>query len=245
MSSDLDTSASTEQAAPYVDEHGDPHDGGVLRAGVFGVSDGLVSNLALVMGMAGGLASSETVVLAGVAGLLAGAFSMAVGEYVSVQTQREASESELHRESSHLRRYPEEEEAHLREMLHEAGLDPALSKQVAAALHREHDPALHFHALLELGINPSYLGSPGRAAIASFVAFVLGAAVPLLPWIFVEAALLPSIAVSGLALLAVGAAATLATGYSPWKGALRQLTFGLLAAGVTYAIGSWIGVALT
>lgn len=234
----------SEGTAPHVDEHGSAQDGGLLRASVFGVSDGLVSNLGLVMGVAGGFAEPGTVVLAGVAGLLAGAFSMAVGEYVSMQTQRELAERELHRERVHLRRYPEEEESHLAGMLHDAGLETGQAKQMAATIHREHEHALRFHAVLELGINPSELGSPRLAAGSSFVAFVAGAAVPLLPWIFVDDALLPSMGLSSVALLGVGAAATLATGYSPWKGALRQLGFGWLAAAVTYAIGSWIGVSL-
>jgi len=233
-----------DSEAPHVDEHGEANDWGVLRASIFGVSDGLVSNLALVMGVAGGLSDASAVVLAGSAGLLAGAFSMAVGEYVSMRTQREAAERELHRERRHLDRYPAQEQAHLADMLEEAGLERAQARTMAATIHREEEPALHFHAVLEFGINPHLLGSPVRAAVFSFFSFVAGAAVPLLPWLVGGRALLGSIVLSGAALLGVGALATRATGVSPWRGALRQLGFGALAAAVTFAIGRWIGQSL-
>lgn len=214
---------------------------GIIRASIFGVSDGLVSNLALVMGVAGGTANSQTVILAGSAGLLAGAFSMAVGEYVSMQTQREVMERELRLEREHILLYPKEEEAHLEELLGQAGIEASEAHRMARKIHEQIDPAVDFHALLELGIVPRQLGSPVRAAFSSFVAFVLGALIPLLPWFFSEQAFVASLVVSALALLAVGGVATTVTHRHWLAGALRQLFFGTTAAAVTFAIGRWIG----
>jgi len=222
-------------------EHRDDTGSGVLRAGVFGVSDGLVSNLALVMGVAGGSQDPGNVVLAGVAGLLAGAFSMAVGEYVSMVTQRESMERELQLERQHIEQYPEEEQRHLIELLKESGLGGEVAAQVARSVHQRVERAAHFHALLELGIVPDQLGSPVGASLVSFVAFVIGAAIPLIPWLILSEALLASIAVSAVALLVVGGAVTVVTNRGVVSGALRQLVFGGAAAAVTWAIGHLIG----
>jgi VIT1/CCC1 family predicted Fe2+/Mn2+ transporter len=217
---------------------------GVIRASVFGVSDGLVSNLALVMGVAGGTSSGSAVILAGSAGLMAGAFSMAVGEYVSMQTQREVMERELQLEREHILLYPDEEQAHLKELLSQAGLDPSDADRMAKKIHERIDPAVDFHALLELGIVPGQLGSPLAAAFFSFLSFVVGAAVPLLPWLLAEHALVPSLVVSAVALLVVGGIATTVTHRHFVVGALRQLFFGAAAAAVTFVIGHLIGTYL-
>lgn len=225
-------------------EHRDDTGSGVLRAGVFGVSDGLVSNLALVMGVAGGSGDPDNVVIAGTAGLLAGAFSMAVGEYVSMVTQRESMERELQLEREHIEQYPEEEQRHLIELLQQSGLARESAAQVARSVHQRVERAAHFHALLELGIVPGQMGSPVGASLTSFLAFVLGAAVPLLPWLILPDALLASIVVSAIALLAVGGAVTVVTSRSPVSGAIRQLLFGGAAAAVTWVIGHFVGASL-
>ena len=217
---------------------------GILRASIFGVSDGLVSNLALVMGVVGGTQSADAVVLAGSAGLLAGAFSMAAGEYVSMTTQRETMEQQLHLEREHLDAYPEEEEAHLADLLAEGGLESKVARDMARKIHEKTDHALDFHALLELGIVPRQMGAPIAAAAASFAAFVAGAAIPLIPWLLTERALPASIVLSAAALLVVGGAVTRLTRRSMWAGALRQLAVGGAAATITFGVGRLIGAVL-
>lgn len=214
---------------------------GILRASVFGVSDGLVSNLALVMGVAGGTQSSEAIVLAGSAGLLAGAFSMAAGEYVSMMTQRETMERQLHLERQHITNFPEQEEQHLRQLLTENGINEQAATDIARRIHEDVDPAVDFHALLELGIVPRQMGSPVSASAASFCSFVAGALIPLLPWLFMDDALWLSMGASALALVVVGGAVTRVTHRSVLAGALRQLLFGGAAAGVTHLLGRFIG----
>ena len=242
-----DGSAGDDSSAeqPHLDEHARDPLSGVLRASIFGVSDGLVSNLALVAGVAGGSGDPDAVVLAGIAGLLAGAFSMAAGEYVSMQTQRELLERELELEREHILKYPVEEEAHLARMLAENGLDEAEAQRIAARVHLQIEPALDFHARFELGIHSRSLGAPGPAAWGSFASFTAGAAVPLVPWFFLESALLASALLSGAALLAVGAAATRLTRRRAWLGASRQLAFGAVAAGITFAVGWLVGVGVS
>lgn len=225
-------------------EHREDTGSGLLRATLFGVSDGLVSNLALVMGVAGGSEQASAVVLAGSAGLLAGAFSMAAGEYASMQTQREAMERELDVERDHIARFPEEEEAHLAKILGDAGLPPDDARRMASRIHEDIDLSVEFHARHELGIVPDQMGWPVRAALASFFSFVLGAAVPLIPWMLLEDALLPSLLASFLALAGVGAAATRFTGVHPLRGGVRQLLIGSCAAAITFAVGNIVGRAL-
>jgi VIT1/CCC1 family predicted Fe2+/Mn2+ transporter len=195
------------------------------------------------MGVAGGSNDASLIVLAGVAGLLAGAFSMGAGEYISMQTQREMLERELAVEREHIQKYPEEEQTHLAEMLEANGLDPEDAQRVAAQVHRRLDPAVDFHALFELGIHPGSLGLPRAAALGSFVSFAVGASVPLLPWLVTSNGLLPMLVVSALALLAVGAAATRLTHRKLWYGAGRQLLVGAVSAGVTFVVGTLIGLA--
>ena len=226
-------------------EHIENTGSGTLRAGIFGISDGLVSNLALVMGVAGGTqGSGEAVVIAGTAGLLAGAFSMAAGEYVSMKTQQESMEKQLQLEREHILAFPEEEQAHLGELLVESGLAEEDARDIARKVHENVEPAVGFHALLELGIVPQQMGSPIGAALASFAAFVVGALIPLMPWLILPSALTESIVVSSIALLVVGGAVTTVTRQSAWWGALRQLAFGATAAGITWVLGSLVGGAL-
>jgi VIT1/CCC1 family predicted Fe2+/Mn2+ transporter len=218
---------------------------GTIRAGIFGVSDGLVSNLALVMGVAGGTAQSpNAVVMAGSVGLLAGAFSMAAGEYISMKTQRESMERQIQLERQHILDFPDEEQAHLGELLVESGIDADHAADIAHKLHQNIEPAVGFHALLELGIVPHQMGSPVRAAMASFMAFVLGALVPLLPWLIFSSALTESIVISAIALMAVGGAVTTITRRNVWWGAFRQLLFGATAAGVTWMLGRLVSTIL-
>ncbi|RME24837.1 MAG: hypothetical protein D6798_10260 [Deltaproteobacteria bacterium] len=227
---------------PAAAEHG-TNSGGWLRPAVFGVSDGLVSNAALVLGVAAGQASGHIVLLAGVSGLLAGAFSMAAGEWVSVLAERESFELELRREAEHIRRYPDEESAHMRRILRDAGLPADLTDHLVAELRERPEANLDFHARVELGIDPTNLSSPAVAATSSFLAFALGAAVPLLPWLqaSTDLAVELSIGLSALALFSVGALLARFTGRHPaWSGA-RQLLIGSAAAGVTTVIGAWIG----
>ena len=226
----------------HENEHAQDPQSGILRASIFGVSDGLVSNLALVMGVAGGSGDPAVVVLAGVAGLLAGAFSMGAGEYISMQTQREMLEHELAVEREHIRKYPEEEQAHLAQLLAENGLEPEDARRVAAQVHRQLDPAVDFHAVFELGIHPGSLGAPRAAALWSFSSFVVGASVPLAPWLLTADAFLPTLVVSALALVGVGGAATRLTHQKLWYGAGRQLVVGALSAAVTFAVGTLVGV---
>lgn len=227
----------------HENEHADDPQSGILRAAVFGASDGLVSNLALVMGVAGGSSDPNVVLLAGVAGLLAGAFSMAAGEYISMQTQREMLERELAIERDHIERFPDEEQAHLAELLAESGLETPVAERVAAQVHRQ-GAALDFHAQLELGIHPGSLGAPGAAASSSFVAFAAGAVVPLLPWLWASRAIPATLVLSAAALMAVGAAATRFTHRSAWFGAARQLAVGAVSAAVTYGVGLLVGTSL-
>ena len=230
--------------APYQDEHREDPNSGTVRAAVFGVSDGLVSNLALVMGVAGGTGARQTVILAGVAGLVAGALSMAAGEYVSMRTQREMFERELALERSHIEKFPHEEEHHLAEILVETGVARDIARRVAAEIHRSTEPALGVHARLELGLDPGGLGSPVKAALVSFGAFVIGALVPLLPWLLTTKGLWWSLLGSGVALFAAGAGATRLTIRSPGLGGLRQLLIGMAAAAAPFGIGRLVGVSV-
>lgn len=220
--------------------------GGSLRAAVFGVNDGLVSNLALIMGVAGGVNDSSTVVLAGVAGLVAGAASMGAGEWVSVQAQRELFEREIEVERTELAEFPDEERHELELIYQAKGVPEADAKALAEQLMSDPDAALDTMAREELGLDPDDLGSPWGAAISSFIAFSAGAVIPLLPFLigFGDNALLWSGALSGLALAGVGGGLSVLTG-RPWvRSALRMLLVGGGAAALTYGIGSLVGVGL-
>ena len=220
---------------------------GTLRAIIFGVSDGLVSNAALVMGIAGAVTvggQGSFVVLAGVAGLLAGAFSMAAGEYVSMRSQTELLERQIELERAELEAMPEEEEAEIAAIYRARGFPDDEAKAIAKRLMGDPKIALETLVREELGLDPEELGSPWGAAFGSFVSFALGALVPLVPFILLagSSALLASIALTAVALFSVGAAVSLLTGKSAIYTGLRQLAIGAAAASITYAVGSLIGV---
>lgn len=221
--------------------------GGNLRAAVFGVNDGLVSNASLILGVAGASANNSIILLSGVAGLLAGAFSMAAGEYVSVRSQREMFEHQIGLERDELEQYPEEEAEELALIYAARGLPREDALKLAKAIIADPTQALDTLAREELGLNPDDLGSPWGAAIFSFLSFAVGALAPLLPFFAFAGnrALLVSIGVTALALFAVGAAISLFTGRSALRDGLRMLAIGATAGGLTYAIGNWLGVSLS
>ncbi len=217
--------------------------GGTLRAIVFGVSDGLVSNLSLVMGFAGAGADSKFVLLAGLSGLLAGASSMAAGEYVSMKAQRELYERQIELEAAELAITPEEEKAELALIYRAKGLNKEEAESLASRL--SEDPAVALDTLVreELGLDPQQLGNPIAAAIGSFVAFGAGAILPVLPFFFGASTtlIIASIVLGGLALFLVGAVLSLFTGKSVAFSGGRQLLIGAVAASVTFGLGSLIG----
>jgi VIT1/CCC1 family predicted Fe2+/Mn2+ transporter len=218
-----------------------------LRAAVFGVNDGLVSNLSLVMGVAGAAQSHQAILLAGVAGLLAGAFSMATGEYVSMRVQRELFEREIELERAELEENPDEERAELALIYRAKGLAPDEAGRLASKMIDNQATALDTLAREELGLNPDELGSPTGAATSSFFSFAAGALLPVLPYLlpFGSVAFVASVILSALALALVGAATSLLTGRSALFGAGRMVGLGLLAAGVTYVVGHFLGVAVS
>lgn len=211
---------------------------------MFGVSDGLVSNVSLILGVAGAGVAPGIVRLAGLAGLISGAFSMASGEYVSVRAQVELLEHELDLERTELEHRPELERRELAKIYERRGVDPSVAHDVAGQLMRDPEMALQAHAREELGVDPASLGRPAQAALSSFVAFGLGAFVPLLPWFFAagRGAVIASMALAALAATGVGVALASFTG-RPWPRTVsRQLGFAVLAAAVTYGVGRLVGV---
>lgn len=221
--------------------------GNALRAAVLGANDGLVSNLSLVMGVAGAAMNERAVLIAGLAGLLAGAGSMALGEWLSVQSSRELYRHQLETEKEELLAAPEEEEEELALIYQARGIDEEQARAFAASAMRDTNTALDTLAREELGIDPDELGgSPWEAAIMSFILFSFGAIVPVLPLFFASGrvALQLSVAFSTIALFVVGAGITLYTGRSVWFSGLRQVLFGLIAAALTYGIGRLVGVSI-
>jgi vacuolar iron transporter family protein len=222
--------------------------GNALRAAVLGANDGLVSNLSLVMGVAGAALPSHVVLLTGLAGLAAGACSMAMGEWLSVATARESFQRQIAAEAEELAEAPEEEQEELALIYQAKGLSEESARSLAAQLIGNKDSALDTLAREELGIDPNELGgSPWAAAGTSFGLFTLGAIFPVLPYMFGLGgyqAVGASLAVSGVALAVIGAATAVFTGGVAWKLALRQLAFGYAAAGITFAIGKLVGVAV-
>ena len=218
--------------------------GGGLRAAVFGFSDGLVTNVSLILGIAGAHPASTVVRLAGIAGLVAGAFSMAAGEYVSMQAQREMFQRELDIERRALKQSPVQESAELVALYEQRGIDPGVARELVHEVMADPELALETHAREELGIDPSALGLPFQAAGSSFGAFAAGAFVPLLPWLIGSgtAALIASVAAAAVAALATGALLGWLSGRPKWRSALRQLVIGGVAAGVTFGIGRLVGV---
>ena len=216
----------------------------VLRPIVFGANDGLVSNLALVMGVAGANPAPGVIVLAGVAGLLAGAFSMAVGEYISVQSQRELLAFQLAFQKQQLREAPEQERAILVQSYVDRGIPAADAGRFADVLFAQPDQAVELLIFEEVGLDARSIGSPQAAAGGSFLAFTLGAFIPLLPYLLSAGApaFAASLLVSLAALGVLGTGIALLTRRHLWYGAARQLLLGGVAAGVTFAVGSLIGV---
>ncbi|GAB3202862.1 VIT1/CCC1 transporter family protein [Geodermatophilus arenarius] len=237
---------STEVPTAEAHEHSHADvSGGWLRAAVFGAMDGLVTNTALVAGVGGGGASSHAIVLSGVASLVAGAISMALGEYTSVSTQNEQLDLEVEKERRELARNPQGELAELVQMLRVRGVDADLAERVAVQLHRDPDTALRLHVVAELGLNPADKPSPWTAAVSSFLTFATGAVIPLLPYLLGFSVLAAALVCGAVGLAAAGALSSRFTPRSWWSAALRQLLFGALAAGATYAIGAAIGVAVS
>ncbi|MPZ50021.1 MAG: rubrerythrin family protein [Dehalococcoidia bacterium] len=218
--------------------------GGTLRAAVFGVNDGLVSNLSLLMGFAGASADAGFALLAGFSGLLAGASSMAAGEYVSMKAQRELFERQIELESAELAVTPKEEEEELALIYRAKGLPKIEAERLARRLSEDPEVALDSLVREELGLDPRDLGSPYGAAIGSFVAFALGALIPVLPYLFGAATwnVGLSLILSGLALFSVGALVSVFTGRSVLFSGGRQLAIGAVAAVITFALGKAIGV---
>lgn len=209
-----------------------------LRAAVFGVNDGLISNASLILGMMGGQASHKTLLLAGIAGLLAGAFSMAAGEFVSVRTQREMLEYQIDLERKELELYPEEEAAELSLIYQARGLAKTDADKMAFSIIKNPESALNTLAREELGLDPEKLVSPWAAAGFSFIAFVVGAAIPLLPFLVNSGrTVYISAALSAVALFLIGLLLSLFTGQAPLKNGFRMLGIGLIAGGITYLIG--------
>jgi VIT1/CCC1 family predicted Fe2+/Mn2+ transporter len=237
-------------APTSVEEIGQRHrgvgGGGNLRAAVFGINDGLVSNLSLILGVAGASSNAGFILLSGIAGLLAGAFSMAAGEYVSVRSQREMYEHQIGLEEAELAEYPAEEAEELALIYAARGMNREDALALARRTIADPRQALDTLAREELGLNPEELGSPWGAALSSFFSFGAGALVPLLPFLFAraEGALIAAIAVTGVALFGVGAMISLFTGRSAVRDGLRMLAIGGGAGAVTYLVGTLLGVSL-
>jgi VIT1/CCC1 family predicted Fe2+/Mn2+ transporter len=236
----------TEVPEVSAEHHGDhTHrdvNGGWLRPAVFGAMDGLVSNFALIAGMDGGTASgSSVIVLAGLAGLAAGAFSMAAGEYTSVASQRELARAEIEKERKEIQRHPIDEEIELAETYRAKGLDPDLASKVAKQFHTDPEQALEEHVREELGIDPNDLPNPVIAAASSFICFAVGAFIPLLPYLLGAGSVVPALIMSLTALFVCGAIVSRVTSRSWWYSGFRQLLLGGLAAALTYGVGTLVG----
>ena len=238
------TSEVESQAEAHDHSHSDVS-GGWLRAAVFGAMDGLVTNTALVAGVGGGGAAPRAIVLAGVASLVAGAISMSLGEYTSVKTQNEQLDLEVEKERRELERNPEGEAAELAQMLASRGVDPEQALSVATQLSRDPEAALRLHVLAELGLNPADKPSPWVAAVSSFFTFAVGALIPLLPFLLGFSSLAAALICGGVGLFVAGALSSRFTPRPWWWAAMRQLLFGAAAAGVTYLIGTAIGVTVS
>jgi len=226
------------------DHHHRRVQGGGARAAVFGVSDGLVTNVSLILGIAGANPGPGVVRLAGVAGLIAGAFSMAAGEWVSMRAQRELFERELALEKHEISNRPEGERRELVRIYEDRGVEPTVARTLASEMMRTPELALETHAREELGIDPGALGQPLQAALSSFATFALGALLPLIPWLVSRGtgAEVASVVVGGLAALGVGAALAVFTHRSWWWSSLRQLLISAVAAAVTYGVGTAVGI---
>ncbi len=235
-----------QHAAAIGHEHPDVT-GGWLRPAVFGAMDGLVSNFALIAGVVGGTAggSAHPVVLAGLAGLAAGAFSMAAGEYTSVASQSEFARQQVELERAEIVANSAGEQAELAAMYVHKGVEPAVARQAAAQVHRDVDNAVRVHAREEFGVDPDDLASPVVAAVSSFLSFAVGALLPVLPYLLGASTLWPAVVLSLGGLFACGAVVTRVTDRPWWYGGTRQLVLGGAAAALTYAVGTAVGAGLS
>ncbi len=231
--------------SPEAPGHLDHRDisGGAARAAVFGVSDGLISNVSLILGVAGAHPTASLVRLAGLAGLVGGAFSMALGEYVSMRAQRELFEREISIEASEIERHGAAETRELARIYERRGVPRELAEQVSEYMMRDPAVALSVHAQEELGVSLDSIGSPWQASISSFVAFAVGAVIPLLAWFFTTgtAGIVGSVVAAGVATLLVGGLLAHFTGRSYVRSALRQLLLAGVGAGVTFLVGHLVG----
>lgn len=217
-----------------------------LRAAVFGVSDGLVSNMSLILGIAGASANNHSIIIAGVAGLLAGACSMGAGEYISVRSQREVFEYQIAIEKAELLEYPEEEKEELSLIYQARGVPKDVANNLASIMIENPETGLNTLAREELGINPEDMVSPIGAMLSSFISFALGAFIPLLPFLFdtATANIYISMGVTAIALFAIGAALSLFTNRNPFLLGLRMLLIGVIAGAITYGIGMLLGTTM-
>jgi vacuolar iron transporter family protein len=239
------TSTTTSGRAAEI--HHDHRDvvGGWLRPAVFGAMDGLVSNVALISGVAAAGARAHVVALTGLAGLMAGAFSMAVGEWTSVNSQRELTRSEIATERHELERRPEAEQAELAGLFRQRGLPAELAATVARELSRDPELAWRIHVREELGVDPDALASPYVAAFSSLGSFAVGALLPLLPYLLGAHRLWITLGIAVVALLAIGGSVARLTSLPVIKHALLVFALGGAAAGITYGVGSLFGVGLS
>ena len=236
--------------APVAPEHDHEHEhrdvsGGWLRPTVFGAMDGLVTNVSLIAGVGGGGLDRSRIILTGLAGLVAGAFSMATGEYTSVTSQNELVRAEVEVERQQLQRFPDEEREELAEAFAGKGVEPDLAERVARQVSQDPDEALRLHAQEELGVDPTELPSPVVAAVSSFLSFTIGAIIPLISYLAGSSNLYLALGTSAVALFVAGGVVARLTSVNFWYGAVRQLLLGCLAAGVTYGVGRAIGTSVS
>jgi VIT1/CCC1 family predicted Fe2+/Mn2+ transporter len=236
-----------ERSLPAADSPHETRASGVLRPIVFGANDGLVSNLALVMGVAGAEPAPGVIVLAGIAGLIAGAFSMGVGEYISVQSQRELLDYQIAFQRKQLRDAPEQERRILTNLYLERGFSPEEAARFVDLVFEEPEHAVRLLVFEEVGLDVRSIGSPLAAAAGSFVAFTAGALIPVLPYLLTAAgpAFSASLVLSMAALALLGVGIAVLTRRPIWFGAVRQMLLGAVAAAVTFAVGRAIGVSVT
>ncbi len=218
--------------------------GSNLRAAIFGINDGLVSNASLVFAMVGAGTDNRTIIIAGISGLLAGSFSMATGEYISVKSQRELYENQINIEKTELAEFPEEEAKELSLIYQAKGVDKVTADKVSESLINDPEKALDTLIREELGLNPHELGSAMGASLSSFISFSLGAIIPILPYLFLQTpkALIIAISLSSIALFSIGVIISFLTGKSPIKNGLRMCILGWLAGATTYIIGYYLGM---
>lgn len=227
------------------DRHHADVSGGWLRAAVFGAMDGLVTNIALVAGVGGGGADRHMILLTGTAGLVAGAFSMALGEFASVDTQNDAVANEVAVEREEIRRHPLYEQAELATMYEQMGLTRGTAEAVAREVHADPELAVKVHVAHELGVDVDEQPSPWTAAVSSFLCFAVGGLIPLIPFLLGSSSLVLALVVGAIGLFAVGALTSRFTTRTWLFSGTRQLGFGVIAAGATYLVGTLIGVGIS